>query len=95
MSRHRPGILGGGAVPFRRYRDASNRRDWVRRAGRQALADAEIEAARVDSLVVASESDFFSLQPTAVPGAVPHPAQAAAFVVIAGERADATKSASP
>ncbi|MGI9383640.1 MAG: thiolase family protein [Methyloligellaceae bacterium] len=58
----RPIVLGGGAVPFRRYRDGSNWRDWVRQAGEAALADAELAADEIDSVVVASETDFFSLQ---------------------------------
>ena len=62
MSALRAVILGGGAVAFGRYRDGTGWRDWVRRAGADALADAGIEVAQVDSLVVASESDFFSLQ---------------------------------
>ena len=55
-------IVGGDAVPFSRYRDGSGWRDWTRRAGLGALEDAGIDAGQVDSLVVASESDFFSLQ---------------------------------
>lgn len=58
----RPVILGGGGVPFRHYTDGSGWRDWVRRAGSDALADAGLAAADIDSLVVANETDFFSLQ---------------------------------
>ena len=58
----RPLILGGGAVPFRRYKDGSHWRDWMRLAGADALADAGLEAADIDSVVVANETDFASLQ---------------------------------
>ncbi|MFQ5937413.1 MAG: thiolase family protein [Acidiferrobacterales bacterium] len=58
----RPLILGGGAVAFRRYDDGSGYRDWVRAAARAAIADVGIEPADVDAVIVASESDFFSLQ---------------------------------
>ncbi len=58
----RPLILGGGAVPLCRYKDASHWRDWVRRAGAEAIADAGLEVRDIDSVVVASETDFFSLQ---------------------------------
>ena len=55
-------VLGGSAVRFARRRDGSTWRDWVREAGLGALADADIEARDVDAVVVATESDFFSLQ---------------------------------
>ena len=56
-------VLGGSAVRFARRRDdGSTWRDWVREAGLGALADAGIEARDVDAVVVATESDFFSLQ---------------------------------
>jgi len=55
-------IAGSAVVPFRRYRDGSTWRDWVRVAGRGALADAQLLSTDIDALVVASESDFFSLQ---------------------------------
>ena len=55
-------VLGGSAVRFARRRDGSAWRDWVREAGLGALADADIEARDVDAVVVATESDFFSLQ---------------------------------
>ena len=64
----RPLVLGGGAVPFRRYRDGSSFRDWVRTAASGALEDAGVEAKDIDAVVVASESDFFSLQ--LAPGSV-------------------------
>ena len=62
MTDARPLILGGSVTPFGRHRDGSHWRDWVRRAGADALADAGLEAADIDAVVVASESDFLSLQ---------------------------------
>ncbi len=64
----RPLLLGGGAVAFRRYHDGSSYRDWVREASLAAIADAGIEPADIDAVVIASESDFLSLQVT--PGTV-------------------------
>ena len=55
-------VLGGSAVRFTRRRDGSTWRDWVREAGLGALEDAGVEARDVDAVVVATESDFFSLQ---------------------------------
>ena len=55
-------VLGGSAVRFARRRDGSAWRDWVREAGLGALEDSGIEARDVDAVVVATESDFFSLQ---------------------------------
>lgn len=57
-----PVILGSGMVPFRRYRDGSNFRDWVRAACDLAFLDAGLERRDVDSVVVASETDFLSMQ---------------------------------
>ncbi|MAH85317.1 MAG: hypothetical protein CBB68_13915 [Rhodospirillaceae bacterium TMED8] len=63
-AQNKPGpiIVGTGAVPFRRYKDGSHWRDWVRTAGREALRDAALTPSKIDSLVVANESDFTSLQ---------------------------------
>ena len=55
-------VLGGSAVRFARRRDGSSWRDWVREAGFGALEDSGIETRDVDAVVVATESDFFSLQ---------------------------------
>ena len=55
-------VLGGSAVRFTRRRDGSAWRDWVREAGLGALVDAGVETRDVDAVVVATESDFFSLQ---------------------------------
>jgi len=62
----KPIILGGDIVPFRRYKDGSGVRDWVRAAATGALADAGLEAGDIDAVIVASETDFLSLQ--LVPG---------------------------
>ena len=59
---HRPYITGASMIPFKRYRDGSTFRDWIRRVGRQALNEAQLDSSEVDSVVVASESDMLSLQ---------------------------------
>ncbi len=63
-----PVILGGSTTAFGRRRDGSGWRDWVCRAGTEALADAGLEARDVDALVVACESEVMALQLT--PGAI-------------------------
>lgn len=60
-------VLGGAVVPFGRYRDGSNWRDRVRRAGVEAIADAGLEPDDIDAVVVACESDFLSLQVNPAP----------------------------
>ena len=59
---YKPLILGAAMIPFRRYADGSNFRDWIRQVCTEALAGAEIDRHDIDSVVVASESDMFSLQ---------------------------------
>ena len=49
-------------TPFNRRKDGSSWRDWCRDAFVGALADAALEKSSIDALVVASESDFFTLQ---------------------------------
>lgn len=49
-------------TPFNRRKDGSSFRDWARLAAQVALDDAGLEAADIDQFVVASESDFFTLQ---------------------------------
>ncbi len=49
-------------VPFGVRRDGSGFRDWVVDAAIEALANANLAPSDVDSVVVASESDFLSMQ---------------------------------
>ncbi|MEP2784579.1 MAG: thiolase family protein [Pseudoruegeria sp.] len=55
-------VAGGAMTPFNRRKDGSSFRDWARSAVRGALDDAGLNAADIDALIVASESDFFTLQ---------------------------------
>lgn len=55
-------IAGGAMTPFGRRKDGSHPRDWVRSVVRSALDDASLSMADIDALVVASETDFLSLQ---------------------------------
>jgi acetyl-CoA C-acetyltransferase len=55
-------IAGGAMTPFNRRKDGSSFRDWARHAVQDALHDAQLEVSDIDSLIVASESDFFTLQ---------------------------------
>ncbi len=55
-------VAGASLTPFNRRKDGSNFRDWAETAFLSALSDAAIAVGDVDALVVASESDFFSLQ---------------------------------
>jgi len=55
-------ILGGGIHPFARYKDASSPRDWSRAAVAEALAEADIGAQDLDTVIVAVESDHLMLQ---------------------------------
>ncbi len=59
-----PLVLGGGMVPFSTRRDGSNFRDWVVAAAADAFVDAALAPSDVDSVVIASESDFLSLRST-------------------------------
>lgn len=65
--RAHPVVLGAGIMPFNRYRDGSHWRDWVRRAALDAIEDAEIEPRDISSVVVATETDFCSLQVNPAP----------------------------
>lgn len=55
-------ILGGSISRFAAFRDGSHWRDRVCAVAAQALAEAGLEPADIDALVVASESDAMSLQ---------------------------------
>lgn len=55
-------IAGGAMTPFNRRKDDSSFRDWARQVVQSALDDAGLESSDIDALVVASESDFFTLQ---------------------------------
>lgn len=55
-------VAGGAMTPFNRRKDGSSWRDWCRDAFDAALADAHLERAEIDALVVATESDIFTLQ---------------------------------
>lgn len=55
-------VIGAAMTPFNRRKDGSNFRDWAEDAFVAALADATLEPGDIDALVVASESDFFTLQ---------------------------------
>jgi len=57
-----PVILGCGQVPFRRYRDGTGFRDWVRTACDAAFQDARLDRREIDAVIVASESDFLTMQ---------------------------------
>jgi len=55
-------VAGTGMTAFNRRKDGSGFRDWAGEAFETALVSADIDRDDIDALVVASESDFFSLQ---------------------------------
>lgn len=55
-------FAGGAMTPFNRRKDGSSFRDWARLAVQGALDDAGLERTDIDAFVVASESDFFTMQ---------------------------------
>ncbi|MEM7723990.1 MAG: thiolase family protein [Pseudomonadota bacterium] len=55
-------VTGAAQTGFNRRKDNSSFRDWAAQAFDAALGMAGIEPAEIDALLVASESDFFSLQ---------------------------------
>lgn len=55
-------IAGASLTPFSRRRDGTGVRDWARDALDGALATAGLERRDVDTLVLASETDCFTLQ---------------------------------
>ena len=55
-------VCGAAITAFNRRTDGSSFRDWAFTAFEDALAMSSLERPDIDALVVASESDFFSLQ---------------------------------
>lgn len=55
-------VAGGGMTPFSRRKDDSGPRDWVCDVVSQALHDSDMSLQDIDAVVVATESDFLSLQ---------------------------------
>ncbi|MEM6463458.1 MAG: thiolase family protein [Pseudomonadota bacterium] len=55
-------VAGTGMTAFNRRKDGSGFREWASEAFAEALASAQLSRADIDALVVASESDFFSMQ---------------------------------
>ncbi|MEX3011505.1 thiolase family protein [Hoeflea sp. TYP-13] len=55
-------VAGTGMTAFNRRKDGSGFRDWAEEALREALVSAKLGRGDIDALVVASESDFFSMQ---------------------------------
>lgn len=55
-------VVGAAQTPFNRRRDGSGFRDWASEAFDAALAMSGLEHTDIDALIVASESDFFTLQ---------------------------------
>lgn len=55
-------VAGAALTHFNRRKDSSSFRDWVATAFHDALAMACLDRRDIDTLVVASESDFFTLQ---------------------------------
>ena len=55
-------VIGAAQTAFNRRRDGSGFRDWACAAFEAALAMSGIDRRDIDALIVASESDFFTLQ---------------------------------
>jgi len=55
-------VAGGAMTSFNRRKDGSSWRDWTRICFFDAVADAGLEPNDIDALILASESDFFTLQ---------------------------------
>lgn len=55
-------VIGAALTPFNRRKDGSGFRDWARDAFGDALSMSGIARCDIDALIVASESDFFTLQ---------------------------------
>ena len=55
-------VAGGALTRFGRRKDGGSFRDWARQAFAAALRDAGLQRRDIDALIVASESDFLTLQ---------------------------------
>ena len=55
-------VCGVGITAFNRRTDGSSFRDWALSSFEEALSLSSLERPDIDALIVASESDFFSLQ---------------------------------
>ena len=55
-------VAAGAMTPFGRKTDGSSPRDWVCQVVARALDEAQMRSGDIDAVVVASESDFLSLQ---------------------------------
>ena len=55
-------VAGAAQTSFNRRKDGSNLRDWAEEAFLAAIVEAQVAVTDIDALVVASESDFFTLQ---------------------------------
>ena len=55
-------VIGAAQTPFNRRKDGTSFRDWAGDAFDAALAMSGIGRCDIDALIVASESDFFTLQ---------------------------------
>jgi len=62
MSQSKVTVCGAAITAFNRRTDGSSFRDWALTAFEKALAMSTLERQDIDALVIASESDFFSLQ---------------------------------
>lgn len=55
-------VIGAALTAFGRRKDGTSYRDWASQAFEAALLMSELDRREIDTLVVASESDFFTLQ---------------------------------
>jgi len=62
MAQSKVTVCGAAITAFNRRTDGSSFRDWALSAFEDALTLSSLERQDIDALVVASESDFFSLQ---------------------------------
>ena len=62
MAQSKVAVCGAAITAFNRRKDGSSFRDWALAAFEDALNLSSLERQDIDALVVASESDFFSLQ---------------------------------